>query len=646
MQLKIIKPHSLYFLLFFVAYSAISLAGISLAGISLASIGHASMVLPVTEEQINKEPWQSYQQLKRFEAKNFSLSATNKHDNNYLLFLLAKAQAENLLYFHDKLNKTVTLAQQLLTKKTALAIVSQLNVYAGINAQRSGFYANAISLLTKAATQATTANLPRIFIMAKNELAYTRSLSESYETSLNDIQKAYVDAFALNDSFLVATINETYGAIYGYLGEYEKSIEYYEKALESYLQLGYKAHVAEAIYGLAATYRYWRKYDLAIANFQKYINKVTYTPNTNIAFFGNYGLAMAFAEKGSCQQALPIINRALKLNGQVDYNAELYKRKASCLIKEKDLSAAKNALDSAKKIFNSIPELNGTSWQLEVEKISASLAHSYGDNNAAYTLLLNYHQQYSTLQAKNSSDRLLKVRTALELERRDIEISLLQQRAKVQALLIDKKSQQADMQRYIIIIVVIFIVAVLAFLLSQQRYTRKLLTMSIQDPLAGVFNRRYIFDFLDRALTRAIPQKQSLAIIVLDIDNFKMANDQYGHPFGDEIIRHVAEICQHNLRNGDVLGRIGGEEFLCVLPRISQDESECIAQRMLASIANHVFLSESGELHSVTVSAGIAHLNAETASSINLYSQADKALYQAKNNGKNKVFTYQHNLKQ
>lgn len=596
----------------------------------------------VSEEQINKEPWQSYQQLTIFAQEHFNHAGTTvATSNKRLVFLLRKAQAENLLYFHKKLEKTVNQALRLVTKSTSAEITSLLNVYAGINAQRNGFYDRSIKLLNKAIAQATAANLPRIYITAKNELAYTRSLSELYETSLYEIQKAYVDAFTLNDSFLIATINETYGAIYGYLKDYEKSIEYYQKALASYQKLGYKAHVAEAIYGMAATYRYWQKYDLAIKHFKNYISKVTYTPNADIAFFGNYGLGMTLAEQGKCQQALVVINKALTLNGQIDYNAELYKRKASCLIQLGKFPQAKKALAAAKDIFTSIPELDGTRWQLETEKIAAQLAHVLGHNAQAYRNLHQYQEKYNSLQEKNSSKRLLKVRNALELERRDIEISLLQQRAKVQALLMDKKYQQINSQRYLIIGVVIFIVAVLIFLLFQQRYTRKLLSVSIQDPLSGVFNRRYIFDFLDEMLTRVDVGKGDLAIFLLDIDDFKQANDQHGHPFGDEIIRQVSSLCQNSLRHEDVIGRIGGEEFLCVLPRINAVDSKQIAERMRISIANHAFLTDSGELYSVTVSIGVAHITKNIENGHDLYVCADKALYQAKKLGKNTIVAYQ-----
>jgi len=650
----------------------LSLLFCSLLGIQGVAVVHAqsNVEIPVQEDQVNREPWDSYQKIVAFEklhqqksfavnqkkrtkpnsSNKFSLSdnvknlskLTDLSLNTYLLLLLRKAQSENLLYFHKDLLVTVNQAQKLINIQTPNYISSQFNVYAGIIAQRKGLYEQSVNLLSKAIDQASKAELPRVYIMAKGELAYTRSLKELYETSLVEIQKAYVDAFELDDQFLVATINETYGAIYGYLKEYSKSIEYYEKALESYEQLGYKAHVAEAIYGMASTYRYWKKYDLAIAKFELYVEKVSYTPNTDIAFFGNYGLGMSFAEKGDCQHALSIIDKALALNGQIDYNAELYKRKASCLIKLNKLAQAQQSINAATNIFNKLPELKGTNWQLEVEKISAMLANARGSYKKAFALLVEYQQKYVQLQEKIASDRLIKVRSALEIERRDVEISLLQQRAKVQSLQMEKKQQQVNLQRYLIIVVIIFVLAGLVFLIAQKRNMRKLYQISIRDSLSDLFNRKYVFSILDEKLASAKNNGDELSILLLDIDDFKFVNDQFGHPFGDEVIKQIAVICKELFRPEYITGRIGGEEFLCVLPKIDDNECKKLAQRILDTIANHNFITESGELYSVTVSIGIASYKSTVKNSLDLYKFADKALYQAKESGKNAYIVYQN----
>ena len=137
-------------------------------------------------------------------------------------------------------------------------------------------------------------------------------------------------------------------------------------------------------------------------------------------------------------------------------------------------------------------------------------------------------------------------------------------------------------------------------------------------------------------------------------ENFGLSNDKYGHPFGDYVIKTIAEIGQNTLRTEDVMGRVGGEEFLCILSRIDTVQCLRIANRLLKNIAQFNFEHIDGKGQSrvqVTVSIGVSHtehLNGDQADLIDsaaLYSQADQALYYAKSLGKNTVAEYSQMIK-
>jgi len=583
-------------------------------------------------EDINKEPWIHYQiLLKNRPANNLS------SENALLWYLLRKAQAENLLYFFGDFEQTVNQTLSLITPQTPAGISSLLHAYAGLIAQRNGNYKKAITSFKLAIEIAQAANLNHIYILAKQEMAYTRSLTDSYHASLIEIQEAYSQALAMDDLFLVATINETYGAIYGYMGKYEQSITYYQQALNSYRNLGYRPYEAEAIYGLATTYRYWKKYDMAIDYFKQYINKTSYTPNKEVTFFGNYGLGMTMAERGDCDTALAVIDLALTLNGQADYNAELYKRKASCYIQMNQLSNAKGALFKAKTIFDQISEIKGTSWQLETLKIEAELANALGDNLRAYQLAIDYYQQLNVIQNNNSTERLSNLQASYEVERRDAKILLLQQQSKVQTLKAEQLDQTATFRIYLLILSSALSIVVLVAFLLQKNNAKKIIAISIRDSLSGLFNRRYIFEILHKRVKALSKRNGNLSVILLDIDDFKRINDQYGHSFGDKVIQTISKICQSTLRDEDVIGRIGGEEFLCVLPRIDSENCLRIAQRMSKNIAKRPFTNENGNSFFVTVSIGISVASTENTSADELFLQADKALYNSKHSGKNQI---------
>jgi diguanylate cyclase (GGDEF)-like protein len=152
------------------------------------------------------------------------------------------------------------------------------------------------------------------------------------------------------------------------------------------------------------------------------------------------------------------------------------------------------------------------------------------------------------------------------------------------------------------------------------------------DPLTGLLNRRG----LQQALETWKAQGQSFAILALDIDRFKSINDQHGHAVGDQVIGHIAEQMRRYSRDGDVLCRNGGEEFLMLLPTTDADDALLIAERLRQQIATQP-LDPVGH---VSVSVGVAHFPTFDADAEQALRMADKALYMAKEQGRNRSVTY------
>lgn len=587
------------------------------------------------EDEINREPWGSYNKLLLLEKSGQFEDNKSKVD-----LLIKKAQAENLLYFFNDFAKTAKEIALLIDDQSSITHSSTSLFYTGVRLQREGLYSDSTKALKKAIEQSREAELNRIFVVAKMELAYTQSLTDLFETSLLELQEAYLAAYSMDDKFLLAFINETYGAIYGYMNEYEKSVEYHQKAIDGFTHLKFKAHIADATYGLASTFRYWGKYELAIKNYEYYNEIISYTPNTDVGFYGAYGLGMSYAENKSCEKALTQIQLALTLNGMPDYNAELFKRKASCLIELGRLEEAEQAISEAEKIFDGLPEISGTQWDLETKKVRAFLDIAHGNADSGFALINDYYESYVALLLKNSSQRLVRVRAAMELERQNIEYVLLEQRNKVQSLLVEQQLQKNIQQSYLILVAVVIIAVIGLLLFVQRRNNQKILALSIRDPLSGLFNRRYTFEYIDKLLENSSPEKMTLSLVMLDIDDFKELNDKYGHPFGDKVILGIANIGKEILRTEDVMGRIGGEEFLCVLPRLSANHCQVIAERIKNRVSEYPFETNNGIRVAVSVSIGVARATLTSFDRDTLYMQADQAMYYSKRKGKNRVTYY------
>ncbi len=163
------------------------------------------------------------------------------------------------------------------------------------------------------------------------------------------------------------------------------------------------------------------------------------------------------------------------------------------------------------------------------------------------------------------------------------------------------------------------------------------LRLAAIDPLTELYNRRYALAHLRRIATRAHRSRRNFAVMIVDIDHFKNINDRFGHGAGDTIIRDVANRLRQNLRAGDLLARIGGDELLAVLPDVTGKEAHRISERLRDAVECLPFATRPGTAGiGVTVSAGVA-MGGGDADIDALMRQADRALYKAKNNGRNRV---------
>jgi diguanylate cyclase (GGDEF)-like protein/PAS domain S-box-containing protein len=174
---------------------------------------------------------------------------------------------------------------------------------------------------------------------------------------------------------------------------------------------------------------------------------------------------------------------------------------------------------------------------------------------------------------------------------------------------------------------------------ERKRLQEELERQATIDELTGVSNRRNFLKLALIELKRAIRLKHSLAIVLIDIDYFKHINDTYGHAAGDQALLAFTKNCLKNIREIDVLARIGGDEFALLLPEASRAQAYIVAERIRAgSITQSIDLD--GKQVSITISSGIAILSGEEESLDKLLSQADQALYRAKEEGRNKVVCY------
>ncbi|MBI4773219.1 MAG: GGDEF domain-containing protein [Deltaproteobacteria bacterium] len=183
-------------------------------------------------------------------------------------------------------------------------------------------------------------------------------------------------------------------------------------------------------------------------------------------------------------------------------------------------------------------------------------------------------------------------------------------------------------------LVTCFIIAVVIFTVN--RFQGRLEALATVDDLTKTFNRRHFMDSFKGEAARAARYGHPVSLLMIDADRFKSINDTFGHHIGDEALRNLASIIKDCLREVDVLGRLGGEEFAVLLPETGKQAAVHVAQRIRAAVESGIIETEAGRLR-LTVSVGVASAAPDSIDTKDLLKQADAAMYRAKEEGRNRV---------
>lgn len=173
----------------------------------------------------------------------------------------------------------------------------------------------------------------------------------------------------------------------------------------------------------------------------------------------------------------------------------------------------------------------------------------------------------------------------------------------------------------------------------------RLNAIAFHDPLTGLYTRRILLEFLEQKIRNTFREPKPLSVLLADVDRFKSVNDTFGHPEGDKVLKNLAFIMKNNHRPSDLVARMGGEEFVAVLPGTYLEDAREIAERLRRSVAREMVRPDGEPL---TISIGVATLNVEDPvpqrmTHERLLDCADRALYRAKELGRNRVVVFEPN---
>lgn len=344
--------------------------------------------------------------------------------------------------------------------------------------------------------------------------------------------------------------------------------------------------------------------------------------------YATHAIAVSHLKLGHAQAALDYAARALV---RLDRAADPREYEVNVVTYAEALAGLSRAAEANAELERVESAIRQRGEQVTLAlflNVRASAMRQLGRWREAYLALSEEREIQDKLQELRASQQSARLRMQFNRARDAEAISALSQLNERGLRL--RQAQALALALFIALLVVALVVVVRKF-----RQARRLQDLASTDELTGLINRRALLAFASDAVGQAHRDRAALAMLMIDIDHFKRVNDSCGHAVGDQVLCQAARVLTAGLRERDRLGRVGGEEFVAVLPGATLDQARQVAERMRSAIDATRLIGPSGEVR-FTVSIGVAGARiAESASA--LLERADAALYLAKHGGRNSV---------
>ena len=269
----------------------------------------------------------------------------------------------------------------------------------------------------------------------------------------------------------------------------------------------------------------------------------------------------------------------------------------------------------------------------------ANIYASQGEDKKAFDSKKQYMKKYFAHLKQQKEYRVNRLNEKYQIEKKHEENELLTQNSEKQYVALARAESELSQQHRNITIFIALGSMFLLLLLRQFKIRQALKLLAKTDSLTLLPNRRSFFSHGATFITQALTANKALSILILDIDNLKNINDNFGYDAGDSVIAHVGVLAGETMRSRDFLARIGGEEFAAILPDATIAQARAIAEHIREKIQANISKNQNNNIQ-ITVSIGIASITDVRESFDSLLHAADLAMYKAKANGHNQVCSY------
>jgi diguanylate cyclase (GGDEF)-like protein len=568
--------------------------------------------------------------LHELKAIEIDTLSSNRAKAEHLLLI---CEINNLLAYPER---AVAAAEQARTYASEFDhpwLFHKLNIAYANALDLQGSPEDGIPLVVNALKWAESSNMVHLVVDARLTLGMLKTSLFEYVDALDNLQKAYSLAAEKKQSeyplaILKGDITGSIALLYEYRREDALALPFFQQSVNFHRRQNNQMQLSIALYGLGRANLKLNNRRIGKEQLNEaLVISLTLQDQQGVAYAlralasaemrdNNYAKAKQLQEK-----AHPIFAKSNNTHMLFDF----YQMQARIAIKMDDFDGAKQAIRNARKSIEnkSMPLKEFTLSGIESEWLAET-----GEFEKAYKLLLKSEEQKAKFNRSQSTEKFHQQRAKYELTVKEKENAL-------QKLLIEQGAIEANSLYQVVAALLVICCLLFLLIFRSWRHKKVLQALANTDSLTNLLNRRATLLFLDKKLSECKGVGGNVTVAIADLDKFKKVNDTLGHSIGDHVIASFAEVALSNTRLGDVVGRIGGEEFLLILAETDLKGAQIVLDKIRKG--THSIGNSIPELTwPVSVSIGMAEFN-EGESAKELIHRADKALYQAKSLGRDQI---------
>ncbi|WP_460762945.1 diguanylate cyclase [Lysobacter fragariae] len=487
-----------------------------------------------------------------------------------------------------------------------------------------------------ALTLARRHNEPRLLAQALTHRGSLRSLRGEQAAALVDMLEAQrVYAHAGLDKEAESTLQDI-AVAYRRMGDYDKAMDYLRQSIAFAEREGVWSSLTVSLLQTAFLHQDRGQQDEALAVLRRVLEISAEHSIDYDAAAAQLAMAQSLVKKGEFDQALLALSAArhgFDLKGDRSNDGMLHLVQGQLLAGQGDHATALTHYDESARAFSADTNLR---YLVELYEARAQSHEALGNYRAAMDDLKLERTGRQKLNDDSRTQQSLLLQYQFDTARRDLQNAQLQADSRAQRQRLDAIERASHWQLAALISSALLLALLLGLLWRQLRRMRRINALALTDALTGVANRRHIEVASREAVAYARANNTPLAVLTFDLDWFKRINDSHGHAAGDLVLVRVTRACEAVLRQNDLLGRIGGEEFVTLLPNTPVEAATHVAERLRDAVAG-LDLSDIAADLSVTISVGLAMLRPGDDGVHDVIDRADIALYRAKEGGRNRV---------